>query len=304
MKQFLYLVQSRISFLENHTILESDNSDYIVATFEKKIDRENFIYVPNTIWTEGRNALYEEALKRKDHYEYFVFLDDDMVFVRGSFRMFEKEVLHIRADCAVPPIMCHPFHKMYDCYSPFRYSNISFIDQIMVCVSRELFCSPKLLPYDTEYAGKHHLGGGALAPSDTFFMKLYEHFGDRLCVMTNNVVVTNSCHDTEHDLPLKAPEERINWFYYPALKKHHALKYPGYRDCIRKKVPGMTYRQHEDTLIHLLEKLKLRIPSKQGIFLFLYKTSYIYLALLEKYISIISFIRDFKLNLRLRKAQR
>ena len=303
MKQFLYLLQSRIKCLEDHKILESDNSDYIVATFEKKIDRKNFIYVPNTIWTEGRNALYEEAMKRKDQYEYFVFLDDDMVFERGSFRVFEKEVLHIQADCAVPPIMCHPFHKMYDRYNPFQYSNISFIDQIMVCLSRELFCSPKLLPYDMDYVGKHHLGGGVIAPSDTFFMKLYEHFGDRLCVMTNNVVVTNNYHDTEHDLPLNTLEEKINWYYYPALKKHHALKYPGYRDHIRKKVPGMIYRQHEDTLIHLLEKLRLRTSSKLGITIILYKTSYIYLALLERYIFIISFIRDFKLNFRLRKDQ-
>ncbi len=101
MKQFLYLVQSRIGLLPNHELLQSDNSDYIVATFEEEIDLENAIYIPNTTWEEGRNALYEAAMKR-DKYEYYIFLDDDIGFERGSFRLFEQEVLAVLPDFAAP----------------------------------------------------------------------------------------------------------------------------------------------------------------------------------------------------------
>ena len=295
MKQFLYLVQSRIKCLESHKILENDNSDYIVATFEKKIDQENFIYVPNTIWTEGRNALYEEALKRKDQYEYFVFLDDDIVFERGSFRVFENEVLHIQADFAMPVYLGHPFIRKYDSYNPFQYSTITFIDQIMVCMSRELFCSPKLLPYDMDYVDKPDLGGGCVAPSNTFFMKLCDHFNDKKLLITNNVAVYNRYHNVDY---------YINWHFYHRLRKHYKRNNPDYRDIVHKKIIGMMFRAQEDWLKNILEKIRLRAPRKLGIRTLVFSIANAYLKLLLKYIYVASFIRDLKLNLRLRKSQR
>ena len=237
MKQFLYLVQSRIKCLEDQKILESDNSDCIVATFEKKIHQENFIYVPNTIWTEGRNALYEEALKRKDQYEYFVFLDDDIVFERGSFRVFENEVLHIQADFAMPVYLNHPFIQKYDRYNPFQYSNITFIDQAFICLSRELFCSPKLLPYDMAYVDRPDLGGGVMAPSNTFFMKLCDHFSNKRLLIINNVAVYNRYQDVDY---------YIDWHFYYRLRKHYKRNNPDYRDIVHKKIIGMMFRARED----------------------------------------------------------
>ena len=297
MKQFLYLVQSRIRLLENHTILESDNSDYLCATFEKKVDQENFIYVPNTIWTEGRNALYEEALKRKDQYEYFVFLDDDIVFQRGSFRVFETEVSHIQADFAMP-ICIHSggLSKHYR-HNPFQYSIIAILDQMFICLSRELFCSPKLLPFDMNYVDRPDLGGGCVAPSNTFFMKLFEHFSDRKLLVTNNVIVKNIVHDARYF------SDQFACYFYPALKKHYALNNPGYRDIIRKKIPGMIHRERADKLHHLFRKIRRIVPGRLGINTLLFKTLQIYLRFGAKHIFIIKFIRDLKLNLHLRKSQ-
>ena len=300
MKQFLYLVQSRIRFLENHTILESDNSDYLCATYEKKIDRENFIYVPNTIWTEGRNALYEEVMKRKDHYEYFVFLDDDIVFERGSFRVFENEVLHIQADFAMPVYLNHPFIKKYDHDNPFQYSTITYIDQAFICLSKELFYSPKLLPFDMSYVDRPDLGGGCVAPSNTFFMELYDHFSDKKLLVTNNVAVRNNLSEAYYGIE----DVRAGWHFYHRLRKHYKRNNPNYRDIIHKKVAGMMFRLQEDRLKNILEKIKLGVPNKLGIKTLAFSAVDAYLALLEKYIFIISFIRDLKLNFRLRKAQR
>ena len=295
MKQFLYLVQSRIKCLEDQKILESDNSDYIVATFEKKIDRENFIYVPNTIWTEGRNALYEEALKRKDQYEYFVFLDDDVTFHRGSFRVFENEVLATQADFAMPAFLPHSLIKRYDNYNPFRYSVIIILEQIFICLSKELFCSPKLLPYSMDYVDRPDLGGGAIAPSNTFFMELYEYFGDKRLLVTNKVAISNKFHVAKYKLGA------LGWHFYPALKKHYTLNNPAYRDIIYKKVPGMIVREQEDNLKLFLRKL---FPRKLPVRLGINTLSNAYLGLLSWYVLIVSFIRDLKLNLRLRKTQR
>ena len=294
MKQFLYLVQSRIKCLEDQKILESDNSDCIVATFEKKIDRENFIYVPNTIWTEGRNALYAEALKRKDDYEYFVFLDDDIVFERGNFRVFENEVLHIQADFAMPAYFTHKLVKQYDVFNPFRYSSCIFFDPAFMCMSRELFCSPKLLPFDMNYIDKPDLGGGAMAPSNTFFMKLYEYFSDKKILITNNVAYYNNLHETNYDAHVTTD------YYYPALKKYYIENNPGYRDIIHKKVSGMI---HLDQIC----KIMLRTPIMQYIPILANKHIHhrylcIILKLTEKYILVINFIRDLKLNFRLRES--
>ena len=102
MKRFLYLVQSRARWVEKFKILESEDSDCIIATYDEKVEQDNCIYIPQTQWPQGRNALHAAAQNRPQQYAYYIFLDDDLEFVRGDYRLFEQEVLHAQADFAVP----------------------------------------------------------------------------------------------------------------------------------------------------------------------------------------------------------
>jgi len=76
MKKFCFLVQARddIKYFDK---FKDENSDIFFLTFNKKIEKDNYIYFPKSTWTTGRNKLLEVFYK-KDYYEYYVFLDDDI----------------------------------------------------------------------------------------------------------------------------------------------------------------------------------------------------------------------------------
>ncbi len=194
-KQFLYLVQSRLDRLEYHKVLESENSDYIVGTFEKKIDLPNAIYIPNTVWEQGRNALYEEALRISGDYEYFIFLDDDVLFKKGSFREFEKEVLEGKPDFCIPlyysNILIRRYYKIFGHY--FKYSKLIYADSMFICISKTLFYDKRLLPYSIDY--KNIVGIPDYNSSKFFWMNLYEYFYATSSIHTINAVIVKNANN-------------------------------------------------------------------------------------------------------------
>ena len=74
MKDFLYLVQARARLAEKHLSLVSDRADVLIYTFDKKIDKPNFLYKSNTSWAEGRNLLVEAARKSNKRLQVLYFV--------------------------------------------------------------------------------------------------------------------------------------------------------------------------------------------------------------------------------------
>src|SRR5947207_2088210 len=56
-KQFLYLTQVRESYKEGYKIFSSNSSNFEFLSFGE-INPNASLYLPNSTWTEGRNALY------------------------------------------------------------------------------------------------------------------------------------------------------------------------------------------------------------------------------------------------------
>ncbi len=150
MKKFLYLVQSRYEDAEKHLPLKSPDADVLIYTFDKPVNRDGFIYKPNTSWAEGRNILIEAAKKIKYQYKYYIFLDDDIAFVKGSFKEFESEVLKLSPDFCTP-FYCKPHTlkaQKIQRRSLFSYTDFKHFDSCFICMTKELFFDSEFMNYD------------------------------------------------------------------------------------------------------------------------------------------------------------
>jgi hypothetical protein len=101
MKEIIYLIQGQAKFVKNYADLFSRKDvDTIVLTYDEQFT--DTIFYPNSTWGEGRNKLLLEALLRKEKYNYYIFLDDDISFQKGNFKLFEDLLLKYRPAIAVP----------------------------------------------------------------------------------------------------------------------------------------------------------------------------------------------------------
>lgn len=98
---FIYLIQGQASLIYNYLQLRNRiNSKALFLTYDNKI--EGAFYLPNSTWAEGRNYLLSKAMGIKDQFTYFIFLDDDVKLIEGSYELFERQLLKHNPSIAVP----------------------------------------------------------------------------------------------------------------------------------------------------------------------------------------------------------
>lgn len=107
MKKFLYLIQGRKINVLKYKDIRSDESDIISLTFDEEIKTEEFssitnIFYPGSTWAEGRNKQFEIAKGLNFKYIYYIFIDDDVHFIKGSFKEFEQNLLKYQPAIGVP----------------------------------------------------------------------------------------------------------------------------------------------------------------------------------------------------------
>lgn len=93
-KPFIYLVNSRKALAKHFFHLQQrENSDCIIVTWDKPL--QGCLYFPNSIWSQTRNLLLQKAREQAQHndYEYYIFLDDDISFLSGGIKQFERLLL-------------------------------------------------------------------------------------------------------------------------------------------------------------------------------------------------------------------
>lgn len=101
MKKIIYLIQGEAKLVQNFFELKDrSEADVLFLTYDEQIDEA--IYLPKSTWAQGRNLLLEKALELPQDYEYYIFLDDDVRFIKGNFDLFERKLLKYRPAIAVP----------------------------------------------------------------------------------------------------------------------------------------------------------------------------------------------------------
>ena len=299
-KQFLYLVQSRIELIDNYKDLHSHNSDCVILTFEKKIHREHCIYLPDSNWTEGRNALVEYAKQLPHTYQYYIFLDDDLQFALGNFRKFEQEVLTVQADFAIPVYGTGRMMRFYHRLFPFfRYSNIMIWDSAFICLTKDLFFDSRLLPYNGKYlyiSGEYY---GTHA-SRLFMMNLYEYYSNKRLLVIDSVIIQNTNHAAQYG----------NGMNYSLLKKGVYQDNPHYKNNIDKHIPVYPLLDWKNRILKKNSRIiDYSLPRwhQYGKYFFRYVLYWLSLVIYNAYIAICLypqyFIRDIMLHRRILKEQ-
>ena len=150
--QFVYLVQGQSTNLEKYGHLKHKNSDLFLLAYDKVPENSHtestVLYLPNSTWAEGRNALLEKARQKEHDYLYFIFLDDDVEVVKGSFGQFEKFLLENQPMMGVP--LCDQIADTFRYESNTEIHHPVAFDQIVQAYHRDAVQESIAIPYRTE----------------------------------------------------------------------------------------------------------------------------------------------------------
>lgn len=191
-KPFLYLVQGKRTLPDHYAELVSPRSDMIQLTWGEPV--EGAIYFPKSTWTEGRNRLLQEALARPEKPLYYIFLDDDIVFEEGGWRLFEEGLLTYRPAIAVPG------YPVYWAFDPSIFIPLPGVDAqtcfwydaMYTAFHRDIVEDGILLPY---YTG---LDKASWIYSQWFVVELVKALYPGRALQMNRVRIANATHDSDY----------------------------------------------------------------------------------------------------------
>lgn len=124
-----------------------DGSDvYLAKWTEGNPHKDNVLYMPDNIWSDSRNELYDHARSQHD-YLYYVYMDDDAGLVNFTLEDFEKA---LRRDGLTKPRLAFPKligHYFYDVV-PDEETNILYFDHPIVAIRGDI---ANQMPFSKEF---------------------------------------------------------------------------------------------------------------------------------------------------------
>lgn len=140
-KKFLYLVQTDGELPSHYSNINHENADVLYLSWKRP--RPGDIYFPNSTWTQGRNKLLEAAKQLQGDYLYYIFLDDDIEFIAGDWRIFEALLLEYQPCIATPKITFYPTKSDDSVEVQIVYA----FDAVFNAFHRDVVADNVLLPY-------------------------------------------------------------------------------------------------------------------------------------------------------------
>ncbi len=145
---------------------------------------ERTIFDPECSWAAGRNRLLALALEHCPDTDYFVFCDDDIVFVTGSFEKFEAMVAQTQPAMAVPAV---PKTRKFTNWN-LEVQTVLRLDEQLVALHRSVIGFRGIAPLVEDYDAISWYIPCLIFEYCT--LKLY----GRACHQYNNVVIVNDVH--------------------------------------------------------------------------------------------------------------
>ena len=137
-KKFLYLIQCEGTQFPYPELQSSTTADIIGLSYQEK--RKDMLFLPNSTWTQGRNHLLAHAKKLPQQYEYYIFLDDDVEFIKGNWGEYEQFLSKYQ-----PAIGTLPFEE----HDLSTRSVVYGFDAIVSGFHRSVVFDDAVLPYQT-----------------------------------------------------------------------------------------------------------------------------------------------------------
>jgi hypothetical protein len=224
--RFLYLIQGKATNIREYLFLREDKSDIFGISYDKP--EPGFDYLPQSTFASGRNYLYHFACNRIKDFDYFIFLDDDVDFSRGSFRQMEINLERIRPAIGVPltektRLTAIALEIRRQIRPIVRQQLLHFNDEQYLAMSSAVLQDGHILPYKTEW------------DNDSWFVccliqqALIQHYYFGQAFQFNDCEISNNQHsgDYPHNLEF-AQKTYLQW-----MKEHfpQGSKKPAYYPC-------------------------------------------------------------------------
>jgi len=170
MKTILFLIQARAGLPAIYRCLQA--RPHVLLSYQTRA-ADTDIYAPNTSWTAGRNRLIEYVKARNLEHDWYVFLDEDVVFTglsqRAGFRMFESILQTVDARIVtialgdynrrnnqerlagiVPAALCKKGVEN----PTWELQTVDWFDGLFNAFSHAAFYDERLLPYEDKFDGE------------------------------------------------------------------------------------------------------------------------------------------------------
>ena len=142
---FLYITQTAAGLPRIYECLRK--KEHVILSYRDKTP-DTHIFFPKSTWTTGRNALREYIIDLEKHYDYYIFLDEDVVFdgysQEDGFNKLEELVTTYRPKIATPHYVNWEFNRLL--HSASAQTTVWY-DGIMNIFSRETLISTDIFPY-------------------------------------------------------------------------------------------------------------------------------------------------------------
>ena len=154
MKKFIYLVQGSRDNILKFAHLQTKFSDLITLTYDQDIDESEVIWLrnifyPKSTFAEGRNRQLEVAALTGINYLYYIFLDDDVSFEKGTYTDFENLLLKYEPAVGVP--LCDIVMKMGHYIKKLKIQHPTVMDQIVQAYHHRVIKEKIVLPFVTRF---------------------------------------------------------------------------------------------------------------------------------------------------------
>lgn len=212
MKNVIYLVQGESKLIKKFEQLkERKDVDTLLLTYDKQF--KNAIYLPNSTWAEGRNLLLKKALEMDKPYDYFIFLDDDVSFINGNFKLFEDLLAEYAPAVAVPVFFPKTAHTVLAIgtalkrkfYFPiFEYQTCRLADAQFIAFHKDVIEDNIATPLQTHF-DQHNW----CATSSTQQLLIHNLYQENF-IQFNNIVVENLAHRSYTENSFE--EVQRDWF--------------------------------------------------------------------------------------------
>ena len=185
------MVQGKAENIIKYRFLCKNNSDLFTLSYDHPLQPDivnwkSSTYLPKSSWAEGRNSLLEGVINSGLEYDYYIFLDDDVEFVTGSFSRFEELIELYRPSYAVP--LCEEIEKSYR-YSPnLEIQHPVATDQQIQAFSKSVIDDGLIVPFETCFDKESWWYTAEINNSLTLTLLR----GD--CAQFNTLKVRNNCH--------------------------------------------------------------------------------------------------------------
>lgn len=221
--RFLYLLQGKAENVRKYRFLNGVDSELIGLSYDKP--EPGFEFFPNSSFATGRNYLLEQAMPRIEQFDYFVFLDDDVVFRRGSFDLMQANLRQFKPAIGVPltektRLTAWGVEYAGEVNPIVRRQRFHYNDEQYMALSCEVIRDAKLTPYLTDW------------DSQSWFVccliqeALIQHYYYGRAWQFNNCEVLNDQHSNTypHNLDF-ARIEYLQWMRktFPSGTKRPAL---------------------------------------------------------------------------------